>query len=62
MAKAVKLESHLWDRVVKVAAQAGYSSPEELIQNAVEKELTRLEEAEAANIMEQRLRGLGYIE
>lgn len=62
MAKAVKLESHLWDRVVQAAAQAGYSSPEELVQNAVEKELARLEEAEAAAIVEQRLRGLGYIE
>ncbi len=62
MAKSVKLENALWDRVLQAAAKAGYSSPEELVLNAVEKELVRLEDAEASDAVERRLRGLGYIE
>lgn len=62
MAKTIKLEQTIWDRVVAAAESAGYSSPEELIVNAVEKELVRLEEAEASAAVEKRLKGLGYLE
>ena len=62
MAKSVKLSSDLWRRVEECAAQAGYSSAQELIEHAVEKELARLEDAEAHEEVERRLKGLGYLE
>ncbi len=62
MAKSVKLSSDLWRRVEQCAAQAGYSSAQELIEHAIEKELARLEDAEAHEKVERRLKGLGYLE
>jgi metal-responsive CopG/Arc/MetJ family transcriptional regulator len=62
MAKSVKLSSDLWQRVEQCAAQAGYSSAQELIEHALEKELARLEDAEAHTEVERRLKGLGYLE
>lgn len=62
MAKSVKLSSDLWRRVEQCAVQAGYSSGQELIEHAIEKELTRLEDAEAHEEVERRLKGLGYLE
>jgi predicted DNA-binding protein len=62
MAKSVKLSSGLWQRVQQCAAQAGYSSAEEFIEHAIEKELARLEDAEAHEEVERRLKGLGYLE
>jgi predicted transcriptional regulator len=62
MAKSVKLSSDLWRRVEQCAAKAGYSSSQELIEHALEKELARLEDAEAHEEVERRLKGLGYLE
>ena len=62
MAK-VKIDSHLYDRVKRVADIAGYTSADEFIVHVIEKELTRLEAADDdEKKIEERLRGLGYIE
>ena len=61
MAK-IKLDAHLYDRVKKIAEIAGYSSTDEFIVHIIEKELSRLESAETDEKVEERLRGLGYIE
>jgi len=61
MAK-IKLDSHLYDRVKKIAEIAGYSSTEEFIIHVIEKELARLGSAETDEKIAERLRGLGYIE
>jgi predicted DNA-binding protein len=62
MAKSVRLSSDLWRRVEQCAAKAGYSSAQELIEHAIEKELARLEDVEAHEEVERRLKGLGYLE
>jgi hypothetical protein len=64
MAKSLKLNSDLWKRVEQHAVSAGYSSPEEFVEHLIERELARLEvaEAEASKEAERRLRGLGYLE
>ena len=62
MAKSVRLSSDLWRRVEQCAAKTGYSSAQELIEHAIEKELARLEDAEAHEEVERRLKGLGYLE
>ena len=61
MAK-IKLDAHLFDRAGKVAVIAGYSSTEEFIVHIIEKELANFESAETDDKVEERLRGLGYIE
>jgi metal-responsive CopG/Arc/MetJ family transcriptional regulator len=58
----VKIDAHLYDRVKKIAEVAGYSSTDEFIIHVIEKELSRLESAETDEKLEERLRGLGYIE
>ncbi len=57
----VKLEKSLVDRVKRIADLAGYSSPEEFITHALEKELAKLEDADSEEEIKRRLKGLGYI-
>lgn len=57
----IKLDPDLLRRVRKIADAAGYSSVEEFIEHALEKELVRLEDAKDDEELRQRLRGLGYI-
>jgi metal-responsive CopG/Arc/MetJ family transcriptional regulator len=57
----VKLEKTLVDRVKRFARLAGYSSPEEFITHALEKELAKLEDADSEEEIKKRLKGLGYI-
>jgi len=63
----VKLDKALLDRVKKYAEAAGYSSSEEFITHALEKELAKLDEAKGVGsetdpAVLERLKGLGYIE
>jgi metal-responsive CopG/Arc/MetJ family transcriptional regulator len=57
----VKLDSELVNKVKRYAQIAGYSSPEEFISHALEKELAKLEGADSEEEIRKRLRGLGYI-
>jgi metal-responsive CopG/Arc/MetJ family transcriptional regulator len=57
----VKLEKSLVDRIRRCAEVAGYSTPEEFITHALEKELAQLEDAESEEELKKRLQGLGYI-
>lgn len=61
MAK-IKLDSGLYDRVKKVADVAGYPTVDDFIIHLIEKELSVLESADSDAEVEERLRGLGYIE
>ena len=57
----VKLDASLVERIRKFAEIAGYSSPEEFITHALEKELALLEDAEDEEEIKKRLLGLGYM-
>jgi hypothetical protein len=57
----VKLDKELVARVKKYAQIAGYSSAEEFITHALEKELAKLDGATSEEEIKKRLRGLGYI-
>ena len=57
----VKLEKDLVDKIKRYAELAGYSSPEEFITHALEKELAKLEDADSEEEIKKRLQGLGYI-
>ena len=57
----VKLEADLVEKIKRYADLAGYSSPEEFITHALEKELAQLEDADSEEEIKKRLKGLGYI-
>ena len=57
----VKLDKDLIEKVKKYSDIAGYSSPEEFITHALEKELSQLEDAGSEEEIKKRLKGLGYI-
>jgi hypothetical protein len=57
----IKLDRDLLVRVKKYSDIAGYSSPEEFITHALEKELVKLEDAGSEEEIKKRLKGLGYI-
>ena len=57
----IKLDPELVAKVKKYADIAGYSTPEEFITHALEKELAKLEGADSEEEIKKRLRGLGYI-
>ena len=58
----IKIESGLYDRLKKVTEIAGYSGIEEFVTHLIEKELEKIEIPENNPAVEERLRGLGYIE
>ncbi len=57
----IRLDRELIARVKRYSDIAGYSSVEEFVTHALEKELAKLEGAESREEIEKRLRGLGYI-
>ena len=59
--KKIKLDKEIVNKVERYAKIAGYSSPEEFITHALEKELAQLEDADSEEEIKKRLRGLGYI-
>lgn len=57
----VKLPRELYDKVKKYSDLAGYSSPEEFVTHALEKEIALLEEADSEEEIKKKLQGLGYL-
>ena len=57
----VKIDKALLEKVTKYSEVAGYSSPEEFIKHALEKEVAKLEGADSEEEIKKRLKGLGYI-
>ena len=57
----IKLDKTLFAKVKRYADLAGYSSVEEFITHALEKEIAQLEEAESEQELKKKLKGLGYI-
>lgn len=57
----VKIEKDLWEKIRKYADAAGYSSADEFVLHALEKEIAILEEADSDEEIKKKLKGLGYI-
>ncbi len=57
----IKLDKDILAKVERYARIAGYSSPAEFVNHALEKELAKLEGADSEEEIKKRLRGLGYI-
>jgi metal-responsive CopG/Arc/MetJ family transcriptional regulator len=58
---AIKLDKQLLAKVKRYADLAGYSSVEEFVTHALEKEMAQLEEANTPEEIKKKLKGLGYI-
>ena len=59
---SIKLDKALLARVKRVSDLAGYSSVNEFVTHALEKELQRLESGDGTDEeIKKRLKGLGYI-
>ena len=58
----IKLNKDLWERIQRCAEAGGYSSSQEFVEHALEKELARLEEAQDNEEIVKKLKGLGYLE
>lgn len=58
----VKLSKPLCDRARTLVEKAGYSSLEEFIEHAMERDLVRLEETDSKEALIEKLKGLGYLE
>ena len=57
----VKIDKALFEKIKMYAEIAGYSSAEEFVHHALEKELKQFEGAESEDEIRQKLKGLGYI-
>jgi metal-responsive CopG/Arc/MetJ family transcriptional regulator len=57
----IKLDKDLMAKINRYARIAGYSSPDEFVTHALQKELARFEGATTEEEIKKRLRGLGYI-
>jgi metal-responsive CopG/Arc/MetJ family transcriptional regulator len=58
---SIKLDKALLARVKRYSDLAGYSSVDEFITHALEKEIAQLEKADSEDEIKKRLKGLGYI-
>lgn len=59
---SLKLNAPLCERAKAAATRAGYSSVEEFIEHAIEKELAQHEESDNKADVLRKLKGLGYLE
>ena len=57
----VKLDKALLAKIKRYSDLAGYSSVEEFITHALEKEIAQLEGAESEQEIKKKLKGLGYL-
>ena len=61
MAKKIKIESTLYDRLAEYSEVAGYSSPDEFIVHVLEKSVADMEKITDEESVKERLTGLGYL-
>ena len=60
---SLTLDKDLYDRIKRCSDAAGYSSPKELIQHVLERELDKIEEdVRSDEEIVKKMQGLGYID
>ena len=58
----VEFEDALWAKVKKHAEAAGYSSPEEFVQHAVETQIDAAATSEEDRRAANKIKGIGYLD
>jgi hypothetical protein len=61
MARKIRIDGELYDKLVQCAAAAGYSGTEEFIVHVLEKASAGVAPGEDAEQVKAKLRGLGYL-
>ena len=61
MAKKIKIDNNLYEKLRQYSETAGYSSPEEFIVHVLEKSVADLEKSADEESVKERLKGLGYL-
>jgi hypothetical protein len=59
--KKVAIDKELWEKIRVISAVAGYSTPEEFVVHALERQVAEFEGADSDEEIRKKLRGLGYI-
>jgi len=59
---AVEFDKDLWARIKQHSEAAGYSSPLEFVQHAIEKELARAATPASEKETGHQLQGIGYLD
>ena len=59
--RKVTIDKDLWEKIKAISEVAGYSSPDEFVVHALEKQLAEFAEAESDEEIRKKLQGLGYI-
>ena len=57
----ISIDKQLWDKLKRLAELAGYSSADEFVIHALEKEVADIEEAQSDEEIREKLKGLGYL-
>jgi metal-responsive CopG/Arc/MetJ family transcriptional regulator len=57
----ISIDKQLWEKLKRLSELAGYSSPNEFVIHALEKEVASIEEAESDDEIREKLKGLGYL-
>jgi metal-responsive CopG/Arc/MetJ family transcriptional regulator len=57
----ISIDKQLWEKLKRLSELAGYSSPNEFVIHALEKEVANIEEAESDEEIREKLKGLGYL-
>lgn len=57
----IKISKDLLEKIKKYSEIAGYSSVDEFVTHALEKEIAQLEDADSEEEIKKKLQGLGYI-
>jgi metal-responsive CopG/Arc/MetJ family transcriptional regulator len=57
----ISIDKQLWEKLKRLSELAGYSSPDEFVIHALEKEVASIEEADSDDEIREKLKGLGYL-
>lgn len=57
----IKIDKGLMEKIKRCARIAGYSSAEEFITHALERQISHIEETDSEEQVKKKLQGLGYI-
>ena len=61
MAKSIKVEKDLWERIERAAKAGGYSSAQEFAVHVLEKHVPQSDDTSSKEEIVKRLKGLGYL-
>ena len=56
--RKVKIDKDLWEKIKHLSAAAGYSSPDEFVMHALEKQIAEFDDAESDEEIKKKVTGI----